>query len=162
LRGFEQSVAWRNAEEGDLQILVSMEERCFARVDRFSRRKIRYYLRNPHGSVIVHVIELNGEPAGYSVLLSRSGRTGATLHSICVLPEHEGKGIARAYLSEMMPESGLRSILLRVRCSNQRALGLYTSLGFRLDGVAPLYYDDAEDAIMMRWEPMDRKRSISE
>jgi len=85
-------------------------------------------------------------------LLGRKGRAGLTLHSICVLPDREGRGVARDYLSGVM--SMCRGdITLRVRRSNERALGLYRDLGFEREGVDLQYYGDGEDAIMMRWRP---------
>ena len=41
------------------------------------------------------------------------------------------------------------------RASNQAALGLYLSMGFKEVGRRKGYYDSgAEDALLMRWEPL--------
>lgn len=147
-------VSFRKAELSDLPLLVEMENRSFMEVDRFSRRTIRRYLENPSGSVMVDLIEDHEGPVGYAVLLTRRNSKGVSLHSICILPEMRGRGIAHSYLKTRMDRlrGKYNSLVLRVRVSNQSAAELYHSLGFKDEGIEHGYYPDGEDAIKMAKE----------
>jgi len=67
-------------------------------------------------------------------------------------PIHQGRGLATSLIEEARGEaeraSG-RGLILEVRPSNRRALGLYRFLGFHVLGRRPRYYSDGEDALMM-------------
>ncbi|GKT11713.1 MAG: [ribosomal protein S18]-alanine N-acetyltransferase [Thiomicrorhabdus sp.] len=63
--------------------------------------------------------------------------------NICVAPEFQGGGVARAAFNkivEKLQENDYRIILLEVRESNEPAAKLYESLGFSRDGVRKGYY----------------------
>lgn len=152
MKGYEDlEISYRPVERADISMLVEMEKSSFTEVDRFSRRKIAYYIRNPHRSIIVDVIEAEGEPKGYAVFLTKSTSRSVSLHSICIAPETRGKGIAKAYLEKRLAYLGDRyeRIVLRVRTSNLKARDLYSSLSFSVDGIEPGYYPDGDNAIRM-------------
>jgi ribosomal-protein-alanine N-acetyltransferase len=77
----------------------------------------------------------------------------AELRNMAVDPSHQRKGIARALLSAGILDlqaNGVSRIFLEVRASNQPALALYGSMGFRLSHTRRDYYHDpAEDALVM-------------
>lgn len=152
MRGYDPTeISYRKAELSDLQMLVEMENASFRNMDRFSRRKIRGYLRNSRNSSIVDVIEVRGEPAGYSVFLTRAGSRTASLHTICILSRFRGRGVALSYLRTRMgemPES-IDRVILRVRKGNKEARQLYLSVGFVEEGQVAEYYPDGEDALKM-------------
>lgn len=147
----DHEISFRPAEKADLPLLVEMENRSFNEVDRFSRRKIGHFIRNPHRSIIVDVIETESGPVGYSVYLTRSNSRTISLHSICIIPEMRGSGVTRAYLNKRLPGISRRynMIVLRVRAGNVAARGLYLSLEFSVEGVEARYYPDGEDALRM-------------
>lgn len=147
-------VSYRKAELSDLPLVVEMENRSFREVDKFSRRTIRRYLENPFGSVMVDLIEDCGSPVGYAVLLTRRNSKTVSLHSICILPEIRGRGIAHSYLKTRMNQlrGKYHNLVLRVRASNHSAAELYHSLGFKEERIERGYYPDGEDAVRMAKE----------
>ena len=83
------------------------------------------------------------------------------LVTIAVAARHQRRGIARRILLhcfEMAGEAGLPSIALEVRTSNERAIRLYESFGFRRAGRRPRYYtNNGEDAIVMLTPELDER-----
>ncbi|WP_225411501.1 ribosomal protein S18-alanine N-acetyltransferase [Stigmatella hybrida] len=73
--------------------------------------------------------------------------------NVATAPEQRRRGVARAVMDEVLARGKARRCVLatlEVRRSNEAALGLYKSLGFRPVGVRPNYYaDEGEDAIVM-------------
>jgi ribosomal-protein-alanine N-acetyltransferase len=73
--------------------------------------------------------------------------------NVATAPEHRRRGVARAVMDEILARGRHRRCTLatlEVRRSNEAAIGLYRSLGFRSVGVRPNYYvDEKEDAIVM-------------
>ncbi|MBZ4416345.1 ribosomal protein S18-alanine N-acetyltransferase [Myxococcus sp. RHSTA-1-4] len=73
--------------------------------------------------------------------------------NVATAPEHRRRGVARAVMDEVLARGKARHCTLatlEVRRSNEAALQLYRSLGFRPVGVRPNYYvDEGEDAIVM-------------
>ncbi|MDY7230685.1 ribosomal protein S18-alanine N-acetyltransferase [Hyalangium rubrum] len=73
--------------------------------------------------------------------------------NVATAPEHRRRGVGRAVMDEVLARGRHRRCTLatlEVRRSNEAAIGLYKSLGFRSVGVRPNYYaDEKEDAIVM-------------
>ncbi|WP_224249193.1 ribosomal protein S18-alanine N-acetyltransferase [Hyalangium gracile] len=73
--------------------------------------------------------------------------------NVAVAPEHRRRGVGRAVMDEVLARGRHRRCTLatlEVRRSNEAAIGLYKSLGFRTVGVRPNYYvDEKEDALVM-------------
>jgi ribosomal-protein-alanine N-acetyltransferase len=80
--------------------------------------------------------------------------------NLVVAPEHRRQGIATrllASLFELIGEDDLRGFTLEVRVSNDAAIELYESMGFRGQGIRRGYYtDNREDALIMWRDPVDR------
>lgn len=81
----------------------------------------------------------------------------AHLLNITVRRDLQGQGLGRMLLDKVVAiarETGMRSVLLEVRPSNARALGVYERYGFSRIGQRRGYYPAAnntrEDAIVMR------------
>lgn len=79
----------------------------------------------------------------------------AELLQIAIDPTEQGRGLAAALLRfsmEHLAQEGVTRLMLEVRASNQRAIGLYERLGFEQDSVRKNYYPTAtgrEDALLM-------------
>src|SRR5690606_9114583 len=79
----------------------------------------------------------------------------ATLLNIVVHPQWRRRGFARQmllYSLQRIEQSGAARCLLEVRVTNLRAIELYSSLGFAVDGKRRDYYPTAsgrEDALLM-------------
>jgi ribosomal-protein-alanine N-acetyltransferase len=102
-----------------------------------------------------------------TVLLATEGRDGPILGfavvwlvhdelhvlNVAVAIEARRRGVARRILDRVEGEAreqGARVSMLEVRRSNQPAISLYGSLGYREVGVRPRYYaEDGEDALVM-------------
>ena len=82
----------------------------------------------------------------------------ADMMNIAVDPSYRRQGIARnlvEHLISALKESGNYQLTLEVRDSNEPAIGLYLSMGFRQVGRRPKYYTKpTEDALILRkeWE----------
>ena len=74
----------------------------------------------------------------------------ADLEDLLIVPEFRNKGIATALFQMMLDEiSGKASrIMLEVRQSNAKAIGLYEKLGFKEISQRKKYYADGETAIV--------------
>ena len=70
--------------------------------------------------------------------------------SIAVLPNHQRKGLGRLLLSELIKRSKslqTNQIFLEVKDTNKPAKALYKSMGFKLIGNRPNYYQDRSVAL---------------
>ena len=74
--------------------------------------------------------------------------------NVAVDPAYQGMGLGRRLMNELIlrvKELGVDSMTLEVRPSNQVALNLYTSLGFRSVGQRPKYYTNPVEAAEIMW-----------
>jgi ribosomal-protein-alanine N-acetyltransferase len=73
--------------------------------------------------------------------------------NVAVRPGAQGRGIGRAVMAALLREATRRGMVratLEVRPSNQRAIALYQSFGFRTIAIRKAYYrDNREDALVM-------------
>lgn len=90
----------------------------------------------------VRVAEVDGEPAGFTVLYLRVPPDGpdeppgtyALLSDLAVVPEMRGRGVARALLRDaerITAEAGAPVLRLEVMAGNEPAVRLYRSAGWR-------------------------------
>jgi RimJ/RimL family protein N-acetyltransferase len=113
------------------------------------------------------VAELDGEPVGHA-FLEPLGALAAIAHvfqlTMVVHPGHLGRGIGTALLGDLLDwaqrDARVRKIELRVRSTNQRAIGLYEKFGFREEGRfrSRIALPDGTflDDLAMAWFPADR------
>jgi ribosomal-protein-alanine N-acetyltransferase len=75
------------------------------------------------------------------------------LMNLTVAPPAQGRGLGRFLLGlvlDLAARRGCRTALLEVREGNARALGLYRTAGFSLQGRRPAYYSHPrEDALLL-------------
>ena len=87
----------------------------------------------------------------YSSAFSGEGE----LMRIAVLPEYRGRGYSRK-LMERLEESaraaGAQELTLEVRESNEAALHLYKSCGFRVEAVRKDYYRNPKENALILWK----------
>lgn len=98
------------------------------------------FLDSVECSHICVVAEVSGVFVGHAVFSIASGE--AELLILSVDPNWQGRGIAKAVLSYMIQEleDYVAEMFLEVRESNEKAIGLYESLGFNSVGTRPAYY----------------------
>lgn len=124
----------------------------------WSERSFRNELDHPHG--IFRVALENGEVVGYGGIWLVIDEAHVT--NVAVEPEHQGQGIGRRIMSELLKaaaEAGMRCSTLEVRAGNAPALALYEKLGFERTAVRKGYYpDNREDAVVMWLHSLDDLR----
>ena len=133
----------RLAHDGDLDLLVELERAC---LPDFWRRNTLQSLMNEARYVVLIV-----EDFGYLIGWSTSGV--AEIERIGVLPARRGCGWGAALVSDAIAafaNRNAREIWLEVRETNAAARALYAKCGFEESGRRRNYYDDGEDAILMK------------
>jgi len=95
------------------------------------------------------------EIVGY-VLGKVQGDDEGHVTSLAVMPDYRGLGLARElmhHLHENLAGQGAKDVDLNVRVSNAAATRLYTGrLGYSVESVVGGYYQDGEDAYLMKRE----------
>lgn len=90
--------------------------------------------------------------------IARLGSTGFTgvsfyeVRNIGVDPAHQGHGVGRRLLDELLGFAAGGTVYLEVRYDNEAAIALYRDVGFDQVGLRPGYYNGV-DALTMRREP---------
>jgi ribosomal-protein-alanine N-acetyltransferase len=97
------------------------------------------------------VTEQGGFVFGYIAGIS-SWREGHII-SLAVLPAWRKKGIATQLVEEIceiFKKEGKKRVKLEVRISNRAALSLYQRVGFEKKKIVRNYYENGEDAVLMK------------
>lgn len=147
------TIRLRAVRHGDLDRLAKLHARCFP-ADAWDAVALAGLLAMPPASG--HVAETEeGEPVGLLFDLIVAGE--AEILTLGVDPSFRRRGIARALLEGLYARAlaaGATRIVLEVATSNDNALRLYESGGFRRVGQRPNYYQRAggrrEDAWLLR------------
>ncbi|MDM8211201.1 tRNA (adenosine(37)-N6)-threonylcarbamoyltransferase complex dimerization subunit type 1 TsaB [Mediterraneibacter glycyrrhizinilyticus] len=130
--------------------VAEMEHQLFP--DAWSEKSILETLEQTN--TICLIAEKAGRTAGY--LLAYTAADEAEIARIAVVNELQRQGAARALLAELESvcgSEGIKKILLDVRSGNGAARALYTSTGFKEDGIRQRFYENpVEDAILMSRE----------
>lgn len=98
---------------------------------------------------------IGGRLVGYAGImrLGRSAPYEYEVHTIGVDPAHQGRGIGRRLLSDLLDFAGGDAVYLEVRTDNAAAIALYESAGFKQVGIRKRYYRiSGADAYTMRRE----------
>ncbi len=133
--------------ERDLEQVVAIENQSFPHP--WTLEHFREELCSPHGFPLVAEADRGGV-AGYlcpSLILDEG-----EILDVAVSGDFRGKGIGRLLVAstlEFFREQGVMRVFLEVRVSNQAAISLYRSLGFREAGCRKRYYENGEDALLM-------------
>lgn len=100
-----------------------------------------------------YVAEADGKIAGCCGIRNIAGEGEIT--NVVVAPDYRKKGIARKmmeYMLDRAKEIGIGDCTLEVRVSNQPAIRLYESLGFKGEGVRPGFYDRPKEDALIMWK----------
>ena len=131
----------------DIPVIAEMERRCFH--DPWTEEMLLDSLRYP----IYHcfLAEEGGQVCGYCCLILVC--EDAEVGNIAVDLPFRGKGIGKALMEAMharAKEMGATQCFLEVRVSNENAIALYKKFGYEPYGIRAKYYEDGEDAIVMK------------
>jgi len=140
---------FRPMRKDDLPRVMEIERAAFAHP--WSDEMIRRELDHEFSTVLLAIRGREGPIVGFAVVWLVHDE----LHvlNVAVASEWRRGGVARRILDRVegvAREQGARVSMLEVRRSNQPAISLYRSLGYREVGVRPRYYaEDGEDALVM-------------
>ena len=137
--------AIRLAHDDDLDLLVELERAC---LPDFWRKTTLHNLMNEARYLVLII-----EDFGYLIGWSAAGV--AEIERIGVLPARRGCGWGAQLVNEALAAFANRSareVWLEVRETNVAARALYARCGFEENGRRRNYYDEGEDAILMKRE----------
>lgn len=100
-----------------------------------------------------YVAELDGKIAGCCGIRNIAGEGEIT--NVVVAASYRKQGIGRKmmeYMLERAEENGMGDCTLEVRVSNQPAIRLYESLGFKSEGVRPGFYEKPREDALIMWK----------
>lgn len=139
--------AVRTARQADLPRMVRIERASFAVP--WSESAFRSVMHRDDARLIV--ADRAGEVVGYAAVWFAADE--GELGDIAVDPERRREGIGTRLVEGVLEEArrrGAQQVFLQVRESNQGALRLYETAGFRKVGRRPGYYrSPSEDALVL-------------
>ena len=131
----------------DIPTIAKMERRCFH--DAWTEEMLSDTLRYPIYNCFL--AEEGGQVCGYCCLIVVC--EDAEVGNIAVDAPFRGKGIGKALMETMhqrAKEKGATQSFLEVRVSNASAIALYKKFGYESYGLRARYYEDGEDAMVMK------------
>ena len=135
--------------EGHVCAVAELEKQNFS--EPWSENSVRGELTN---ALALWLVALDGEEVvGY--VGSQTVLGEADMMNIAVAHSHRRQGIAKLLVEELIRQLDASMLTLEVRASNEGAIKLYESLGFRQVGLRKNYYrKPKEDALILRkeWE----------
>lgn len=141
----------RPAVMADVPELAAIERACFGRdeaEDLLAAELTRGWAR-------VRVAELPGAGGVVAFIDGWLVADEFEVHFVATRPDWQRRGLAATLLDHVLGEvcgEGARAALLEVRRGNVAAQALYRSRGFEVVSERRRYYDDGEDALVMRCE----------
>ncbi len=130
----------------DLDVVMEIERQVF--IDPWSRKSYEFEIGENQYSLPL-VLEHAGKVVGYAVVW----QVYEEFHiaSLAIAPAQQGRGWGK-YLLEVLLKLADNAdyALLEVRPSNTRAIRMYEQFGFTRLGVRKRYYQNGEDALVMR------------
>ena len=138
----------RRMQESDLDSVVTLENNLFSS-DAWERKTFLYELNeNPYAALFVY--EEDGVISGYVDVWVMYEQAQIADIGVDTAMQHTGIGskLMKKAMYVAMRE-GCETMSLEVRCSNEKAIGLYEKYGFIAVGKRKKYYGDGEDALLM-------------
>ncbi len=133
-----------------LDAVAEMEQMIFS--EPWSRAALELLLGD--GYVALAVQETSGRTVGYAGMLLAPNE--GQIINVAVHPDARGQGLGRLLMQGLIAaarEKKLAVLSLEVRAGNERAIGLYRSLGFSVVGQRKNFYKrPTEDARVMLLE----------
>ena len=139
------SVSIRRAAPADIGEISALYAMCF------SHGQSESTFLTDIGSHDCYVAVKDGSIVGYACVWTFSPE--AEINDICTHPAFRRQGIAELMMDAIISDgrkNGVDMISLEVRASNAPAKALYEKNGFVCEGIRKKYYDDREDALILR------------
>lgn len=137
----------RKFEPADFPWVIDIERKVFNEHDPYFY--MQFYETCSEGFIVA---EINGIVIGYVVGFMAEEGIGR-IFSLAVHPAYQDRRAGGALLKEIIgifSRAGASAVILEVRAGNTRARRFYEKHGFHQTGVAKQYYNDGEDACLMR------------
>ena len=145
-------ITYRDANAFDLPVFVSLDKELFP-YSPWSASQYKEEFSSPTRYFVVAVDEAQSI-IGYAGVFA-PGQTEADILTVGVVPQHRGKGVAKALMAlitEWAKGQGSIAMMLEVKIDNPEAIGLYESLGYAKLNVRKDYFGAGLDAQVMRLE----------
>ena len=145
-------ISYREANAFDLPVFVSLDKELFP-YSPWSASQYKEEFSAPTRNFVVAVDE-SQDIIGYAGVFA-PGQAEADILTVGVVPEHRGKGIAKALMAlitDWAKAQGSIAMMLEVKIDNPEAIGLYESLGYSKLNVRKDYFGAGLDAQVMRLE----------
>lgn len=133
----------------DLVEIVQLEQLIF-KEEAFSQKQLFYLAHSK--TCHFYVSKKKHQVLGYYMLLSRKNSAKIRLYSIAVNPLHQGKGMGKVMLKEVISiakKMHKAAISLEVDEQNLKAIKLYQNHGFTTLGCKKNYYKNGNTALIM-------------
>jgi ribosomal-protein-alanine N-acetyltransferase len=151
------AVIFRKAEEADMPGLMNIEEDCFG-AERFRPEVVRAFLMRDKAFIVACVEE--GGIVGSAMAMYSEEVGEGKIASIAVMRRMRGQGIGAQLLEEcenVFRAHGLKRYSLEVETSNEPAVSLYKTRGYRTVGVIDDFYGAGRHAYCMQKRVGDSK-----
>ena len=145
-------ITYREANAFDLPVFVSLDKELFP-YSPWSASQFKEELSSPTRHFVV-AEDVDQKIIGYAGVFA-PGAAEADILTVGVVPEHRGKGIAKALMAlitNWAKEQGTTAMMLEVKTDNREAIGLYESLGYSTLNIRKDYFGPGLDAQVMRLE----------
>lgn len=127
-----------------------LDRRCFSDGEAYDRETLRYLLSH-NKSFCYKISTSSNEMLAFIISMIEPDNTGHIV-ALGVAPEYRRKGYARQ-LMDMVEgcffKSGITTVRLEVRTSNDAAQRLYFNLGYGIVRRMPHYYTSGDDGYLM-------------
>jgi ribosomal-protein-alanine acetyltransferase len=145
-------ITYREANAFDLPVFVSLDKELFP-YSPWSASQYKEEFSSPTRHFVV-AVDADQKIIGYAGVFA-PGAAEADILTVGVVPEHRGKGIAKALMAlitNWAKEQGTTAMMLEVKTDNTDAIGLYDSLGYSTLNIRKDYFGAGLDAQVMRLE----------
>jgi ribosomal-protein-alanine N-acetyltransferase len=145
-------ITYRLANAFDLPVFVSLDKELFP-YSPWSAFQYKEEFSSPTRHFVV-AEDVDQKIIGYAGVFA-PGAVEADILTVGVVPEHRGKGIAKALMAlitNWAKEQGTTAMMLEVKIDNLQAISLYESLGYSTLNIRKDYFGAGLDAQVMRLE----------
>jgi len=137
----------RKFQPSDFQWVIDIERRVFNEHDPYLY--MQFYETYPDTFIVA---DINGFVIGYVAGFLAQVGVGR-IFSLAVDPKYQNRSVGSNLLKEIINifrKEGVTEIILEVRMDNIKAKRFYERLGFSQFGIAEKYYNDGQDARLMK------------
>jgi ribosomal protein S18 acetylase RimI-like enzyme len=145
------AVNLREGRVNDIETFLMLEQKVSG-IKTYSPLLTREEVVHEFETNKIFFIEKDGTTVG-SISYEQKSLTLAYISGLVVDPEHQGRGIARAALTQLLDRIGdISQIELVTHPENKAAMHIYESLGFKITQRKENYFGDGEPRLVLRKE----------